>query len=340
MRIDGRKRLASALLAFASCITGSTAGYAQAEPYRGKTITLVVGYTAGGGYDIYARMLARHMNRFIPGAPNINVQNMPGASSLTAVRYLDWGGAKDGTVITMFDPGLITDSIIAPEQVPVRFSDFTWVGAIMRDLRVCYAWSTTGVKSWNDMLMRKEFIFGATAKGATAYKNGALLRNMFGAPVRQVIGYPGSNEQRLAMERGEIDGLCSSWSAVPTEWVQDKTIYPLVKFTPGLGEGLSQSVPYVGDLATTPDQKAIIEVLSASGSLGRPLIVSKQVPVDRVESLRAAFDATMKDEAFLAESTKQMLPLEPTTGAAAQGMIERIYAAPASVAAKAKEMTE
>jgi tripartite-type tricarboxylate transporter receptor subunit TctC len=205
---------------------------AQDPFYANKTISIVVGYSAGGGYDIYARMLARHCGRHIPGNPNVIVQNMPGAASMTAVRYLDATAPKDGTVITMFDPGLITQVLTSDKPV-VRFSDFHWIGTLLRDIRICYAWGATGIKTFADMMKRKEFMIGTTAKGSNAYVNGAILRNVFKAPVRQISGYPGSNEQRLALERGELEGNCGSWTAMPQDWLVNKKINPLLRFSRG-----------------------------------------------------------------------------------------------------------
>lgn len=334
-----RRGLLLALVLIAMCLRAAPA-FAQADLYKGKTVTIVVGYSSGGGFDLNARMLARYIGKHIPGAPQIVVQNMPGAASLRAVRYLDGGAPTDGTTLAMLDPGLVTDSIITPDQVSVHFTDYWWIGAIMRDLRVCYASSAIGVRSWDDVMRRSELILGATAKGATAYKQGALLRNMLKAPIRQVLGYPGSNDQRLALERGEIEGLCASWSAVPDEWVKDGKIVALVKFGTGSGMGLPASVPYVGDLAKTQDDKDVVAILGASGELGRPFIVSRRVPTEAVAILRAAFDATMRDSGFLGEAGKQSLPVEPTSGAEAQKLVERLYAAPSSVAARARAMTE
>src|ERR1700691_6119987 len=187
--------------------------------YKGKTITIVVGYSPAGGYDWYARTLARHLGQHLAGNPTILVQNMPGAATLLAVRYLDATAPQDGTVITMFDPGLITESIATPETIGVKFSDFHWIGAMLRDVRMCYAWAATGIKNWHDMMAQKEFLIGNTAKGSQAFVNGAILRKVFHAPVRQIAGYPGSNEQRLALERGELEGNCASWSSMPPDWL-------------------------------------------------------------------------------------------------------------------------
>ena len=312
---------------------------AQEPFYAGKTVTLVVGYSAGGGYDIYARMLARHYGRHIPGNPNVIVQNMPGAASMTSVRYLDATAPKDGTVITTFDPGLITQVLTADKPV-VNFANFQWIGTLLRDIRICYAWSATGIKTFGDMMKRREFMIGTTAKGSNAYVNGAILRNVFKAPVRQIAGYPGSNEQRLALERGELEGNCGSWTAMPQEWLVNRKINALLRFSATRPVDMPAEVPYVLDLAQTQEQKDVIDILNSPGELGRPFIVAKQVPAERVATLRAALQATLRDEAFLAEAKKQSLLLDPVAGEEAEKIMSQIYAAPAELIRKAKDVLE
>jgi tripartite-type tricarboxylate transporter receptor subunit TctC len=313
---------------------------AEDEFFKGKTLTLVVGYSAGGGYDQYARALARHLGGRVPGNPAVLVQNMPGAASLTAVRYLDANAPKDGTVVTTFDPGLITESFAAPELFKIRFSDYQWIGSMLRDIRICYAWGLTGIRTWDDMMKRKEFLIGTTAKGSNAYVNGAILRKVFNAPVRQIAGYPGSNEQRLALERGELEGNCGSWSAMPQDWLVHDKINPLVRFSPTRPADMPPSVPFIEDLATTREQKALLAVLDASAELGRPFIVAKTVPPQRVNVLRAAFQATLADEAFQAEAQAQSLALDPVPGEEADAIINKIYAAPPELARKVKDVLE
>jgi tripartite-type tricarboxylate transporter receptor subunit TctC len=313
---------------------------AQESFYRGKTVTIVVGYSAGGGYDQYARLVARHLGRFIPGQPNVIVQNMPGAASMTSVRYLDATAPKDGTVITMFDPGLILETIASPETYKVRFSDYYWLATLLRDIRICYAATVTGIKTWDDMMKRKEFIIGATARGSNAYVNGAILRKVFHAPVRQISGYPGSNEQRLAVERGELEGNCASWTAMPPDWLVNKRINALLRFSPKRPADMDPSVPFVNDLASSQEQKELLDVLDGSGELGRPFIVAKQVPADRTKALRAAFAAMIKDETFLAEAQKQNLLLDPVSGEEAEEIVAKIYSASPELARKVKEVLE
>ncbi|HEY3641526.1 MAG TPA: hypothetical protein VGL31_10540 [Xanthobacteraceae bacterium] len=340
MGAAGPKWLIATALAFVICATPRHAVAAEDEFFKGKTVTLVVGYSAGGGYDQYARTLARHFGSAIPGNPSVVVQNMPGAASLTAVRYLDANAPKDGTVVTTFDPGLITESFASPDVFKVRFSDYQWIGTMLRDIRICYAWAATGIKSWDDMMERKEFLIGTTAKGSNAYVNGAILRKLFNAPVRQIAGYPGSNEQRLALERGELEGNCGSWSAMPQDWLMHGKINPLVRFSPKRPADMPASVPFVGDLATTAEQKDLLAVLDASAELGRPFIVAKAVPPERVNVLRAAFRAALDDAAFRAQAQAQSLPLDPVPGEEAAAIINKIYSAPPELARKVKEVLE
>jgi tripartite-type tricarboxylate transporter receptor subunit TctC len=330
-----RGLLAAAVLLFASIAVGQ-----DGEFYKGRVLTIVVGYSAGGGYDQYARMLARHVGRHIPGNPTVLVQNMPGAATMTAVRYLDATAPQDGTVITTFDPGLIAETFAAPDVFKVKFSDYQWIGNMLRDIRVCYAWAATGIRNWADMMARKEFLIGTTAKGSQAYVNGAVLRKIFHAPVRQIAGYPGSNEQRLALERGELEGLCASWSSIPQDWIAAPMINALVRFSPKRPVDMPETVPYAADLATTEQQKEALAILNAPGELGRPLIVGKAVPAARIRVLRSAFDATLRDPAFLADAQKQSLPIDPVSGEEAEKTIAAIYAARPDLAKTVKDVLE
>jgi tripartite-type tricarboxylate transporter receptor subunit TctC len=221
-----------------------------------------------------------------------------------------------------------------------QFSNYQWIGALLRDIRICYASVASGVKTWDQMMKRKEFLIGNTAKGSNAYVNGAILRNIFHAPVRQISGYPGSNEQRLALERGELEGNCGSWTAMPQDWIVNHKIDALVRFSPKRPVDMPESVPFVNDLAATQEQKDILDILDASGEVGRPFIVAKQVPADRVKILRAAFEAVLKDEQFLAEAAKQNLLLDPVSGEEAEKIIAKMYQAPPDLVKKVKDALE
>ncbi len=308
--------------------------------YKGKTFTIVVGFSPGGGYDVNARGLARHLAAHIPGNPGIIVQNMPGAGSLTSVRYLDVTAPKDGTVMTIFNPGLVTQSIMQPDKVQLDFRKYGWIGVVTPDFRVCYGFGPNGVRSWDDMMHRKEFVLGSTARGSGNYINGATLREVFHAPIKQILGFPGSAEQRLAIERGELDGDCGSYSSIPIEWIRDAAAHPFVRFTEQRPPEIVESVAYIGAFAKTDEQRQILDVLDASDEVGRPFIMSKQVPADHIAIVRKAFDDTMKDKEFLADMEKQQLPVNPISGEEAETIVAKMMNAPPAVVAKAKAIYE
>lgn len=332
-------KTASLIAVIATSAAAPASAQTPAEFYKGKNVTVLVGFSPGGGYDQYARMLIRYMGKHVPGAPDMIVQNLPGAGSLNAVRQLDATQAKDGTVIGTFNPGLITESLTDPARTKFNFTEVAWIGSITRDFRVCYVSPKMGIKNWNDFVAHKEIIFGATGKGTGNYVNGAILRNLFGVNLKQVLGFPGSAEQRLAFERGEVDGDCGSWSSIPVEYMRDKKITPIVTFSP-IEHPELKGVPYLGTFAKTDEQKQVLDVLSAAGELGRPYIMSKAVPAARVEAMRKAFDETMKDASFLAEAQKINLPVDPILGDDATKIIAKIYASSPAIVAKAKEVIE
>jgi tripartite-type tricarboxylate transporter receptor subunit TctC len=313
-------------------VLGSALASAQARAtdddfYRGKTVTIVVGSAVGGAYDQYGRALARHIGRHIPGNPTVVAQNMPGAGSLTSVRYLDVTAPKDGTVMVTFNPSLIMQSIVAADQVNMKFTDLSWIGTATHEFRVCYAWHGTGIKNWDDLVKAREWVVGVTGVGTGAYVNGAVLRNLFGVKVKQIMGYPGSAQQRIAIERGELDGGCSEWNAIPEHWIKGGQISAIVRWLRETPAGFPNSVPFVGDLATTDETRSVITMLTAPSELGNPFIVSKQVPAERVKILRDAFTATMNDREFLTEAERQKMPIEPMTGDEAAAICEELYRA-------------
>jgi tripartite-type tricarboxylate transporter receptor subunit TctC len=327
---------ACTLVLWTGFLLAPAAAQSPAEFYKGKTITIVVGFSTGGGYDLYARMLARHMGKYIPGAPTVIVQNMPGAGSLTAVRSLDTRAPGDGTVIVAFNPGLIIESLTDPKRIGMKFSDLAWLGSTAKDMRVCYAWHATGLKTWQDIASRKEFIIGGTAAGSSSYINAATLKNVFGLPIRQVLGYPGSAEQRIAIERGELEGDCGTWSSITLEWREAKKVNAFVRFSRDKTPDMPDA-PYIGDFAKTQDQKDLINILTSASVLGVPYVMSKRVPADRLKTLRQAFDQTVRDPAFKADADKLLFPVLPIGGEEAEQVVDAIYKAPPELIEKAKE---
>ncbi len=318
----------------------SSIALSQENFYSGKTVRIIVGFPPGGGFDIYARAIAREIGKHIPGASAVIVQNMPGAASLNSVKFLDVGAPQDGTAINTFNSGVILDSLTNPEKIGLKLSEYQFIGSAARDVPVCYAWHTAGISSLEDITADKPYILGNTTRGSTTYINGSILKNLLGVNLRHVIGFPGSAEQRLAIERGEITGDCGSWSSIPVDWVLNKRVRPLVKFSTQMADDLPADVPYVGDLISDQSKKDLITFVLASAELGKPYIVSRNVPADRVKLLRGAFDQTMKDPEFLATSRKLRLPISPISGEEAEAIIRRIYSAPQKVVQQSLQLLE
>jgi tripartite-type tricarboxylate transporter receptor subunit TctC len=336
-----QRTISIVLLAFGALSALTPVAVAQdvAAFYRGKTMRLVVGFSPGGGYDVYARLLARHYARHIPGNPTLVVQNMPGAASLKSVQYLGATAPVDGTVITTFNPGLITQSLTVPEKVPVKFLDFAWIGNVSEDFRVCFTWNATGIRTWQDFLAKPKVTFGNTGVGTSAYIDDRILSDLFGVKLHAVMGYPGSSDKRLAIERGELDGDCGSWTSMPDDWLRDSKVALLVRFSRRLVPGMPADLPYAGDLLGDPKKQQILNVLTAGALLGRPFVAPGAVPAERVAALRAAFDATMKDPDFLADAERQHLLVTPMTGAEVAAAIRELYQTPPDVVAAAKQIS-
>ena len=332
-------RLSLALCALLAPLVLAETTSAQQNFYAGKTINIVVGFTPGGGYDAYARLLARHYNRFIAGNPTVVVQNMPGAGSLLSVRNLDGAAPKDGTIISAFNPGLLIQSMTIPDKIKVDFQEYAWLGSIGNDLRVCYTWGPKNIKTFDDLLKRDQIIMGDTGAGSSAYVNQKMLQQIFGVKLKQVLGYPGSAEKRIAIERGELDGDCGSWTSIPDDWIRDKKVDVLIRFQKEVSHGLPASVTYAGDIVKDPNKRKLLDLLNAPSEIGRPYILSKAVPADRLAVLRTAFDATMKDAQFNADADKQQLIIDPIQGTKVMGMLKELYSTPPEVVQEAKGIT-
>jgi len=310
-----------------------------AEFYSGKTMTMVIGLSPGGGYDTFGRAVARFMGRHIPGQPNFIVQNMPGAGSLTAVLYLDNAAAKDGTVITTFNPGIITDAITDPARAKKKFTDLSWIGSATDSFRMCYFTSQSGIRQYDDLKRDKTVNVGGGGGIATAaYNDVGILKNLMKLNVRPVVGYPGRAEVHLAMERGELDGECGTIEGIPDDWIRDKKVHVVAKTAPGKGVGIPDETPWLGTFLTQKEDIDVLDFLTLTNKLGRPYIASKQIPADRLNVLRAAFEATMKDPEFLMAADKQRLNINPATGAEAEKIIAQIYAVPARVSDRARDV--
>ena len=300
--------------------------------YRGKTVTILVGFSAGGGYDLYARLLGRHIGRHIPGNPGVTVQNMPGAGSLKATQNVYGVAAKDGLTLATVSRGMLTDPLLgAASFEPARLS---WLGSITSETSVCATWKTSAVKTWDDMFKR-EFSLGSNALGDDTANFALIVRNVFGAKVKLVTGYPGGNDVNLAMERGEVDGRCGwSWSSLKSQKRWLPNINLLVQFNLEKNPDLPD-VPRALERAASDEQRQVLRLLIAGQYVGRPFFTTPDMPADRKAALRAAFDATMKDPEFLAEAAKTDMEITPISGATIDAFIADLYRTPNEVVTKA-----
>lgn len=306
--------------------------------YAGKTLTILVGLSAGGGFDINARALARHIGRHIPGTPNVVVDNMPGASSVTSILYLDNKAPRDGTFIDTFNFGLLSASLLQPNLSTLDLRRYAWIGSISEDLTACYVRANLGPKTFAELKTYGPVHFGTVGIGTSEDINERILRSVVGLDIRQVGGYPGSSQVRLAIESGELDGDCGAWSSLPEDWIKLKKINPISRSGMALAEGLTPDVPYIGDLAPNNRARQIIDLLVSGGQLGRPFIASAAVPPERLKILREAFDATMKDPEFRADLNKLRLPFSPKAANQALETVGAIYASPPDIIEAAKKL--
>lgn len=333
------RNICQAACAAAIVVAAAAPAHAQSveEFYRGKTVTVSVGFTAGGGYDLYARVLGRHLGRHIPGNPSVVVQNMPGAGSLKATQYVYGLAPKDGTVLATVSRGMATDPLLNDAKFDA--TKLTWIGSITSETSICATWHTSQVKTWDDMF-RREFTLGGSAVGADPDTFALILRNVFGAKVKLVTGYPGGNDINLAMERSEVDGRCGwSWSSLKSQKQWLRQINPLIQFALEKNADIPE-VPFALERAANDEQRQVLRLLVAGQFLGRPFFSTPDVPADRKDALRAAFDATMKDAQFLAETGKLDLEVTPATGKAIDAFLAELYRTPKEVVRKAAAATQ
>lgn len=306
--------------------------------YKGKTVTITVGFTPGGGFDANARLLARFLGNHIPGNPTVIVVNTPGAASAMSVERLDVNEATDGTFIDAFNFGLLGDSLLRPDVTKIDFRKYSWIGSISEDVTTCYVWRDDAPKTIEALKTGKHYIFGDAGQGASEDINTKILIRIFHANITEATGYPGSAEVRLALERGEVDGDCGTFSSIPADWIKSPKFHPLMRSAESVPDGMSPDVPYILDIAPDARSREVIGFLIADGAVGRPYIVSHAVPADRVAILRAAFAATVKDPAFIAAAKTQNLPVSPRTGEQAEKIVAQLYATPPDIIKEAQQL--
>ena len=309
--------------------------------YQGKTVRLIVGVGVGTGYDVNARVLARHIGRHIPGNPIIIVQNQPGAGSLTMTNQMYAAGPFDGTVIGASFNGLPTAPLLQPNGVRFDSTKINWVGSTNRETQTMYVWHTAPMQTLAD-LKTKEMVVGAQAPGSTQYDYPMLGRALFGLKFKIVTGYKSTSDINLAMERGEVHGTLANWSTVKTlnlKQYQDKLIRILVVWGARQHPELP-GIPLAAALATTPEQKQALQLALARLEFGRPFFMPPDVPAERVQAIRRAFDDAMKDKEFLAEADRLKIEIDPVTGEQIGEMLANMAKTPADVVARVRTAYE
>src|SRR5947208_4536337 len=309
--------------------------------FRGKTLRLIVGIAVGSGYDINARLLARHMAAHIPGQPTIIVQNQPGAGSLAMTNALYHTGPFDGTVMGASFNGMPTTPLLQPAGVrfdPVRIN---WVGSTNRETQAMYVWHTAPAQVLEDTQGR-EIVMGAQAPGSTQFDYPVLANKLFGFRFKVVTGYESTPKIHLAMESGEVHGTIANWStlkAINTNWITEKKIRILAQWALQKSPELDD-VPLFLDLAKTEADRDALRLMLARLEYGRPFFLPPNVPAARVEALRRAFDATMKDPTYLAEAEKLKIEIEPLTGEQVATLVERAARTPPDVVTRVRTAME
>ena len=326
-------------LCLLACLVVGDPASAQspADFYRGKNVALAISSSPGGGYDLYARTLARHMGKNMTGNPVIVPQNMPGAGGLRVAQYFSQAAPKDGLTFGTFT----RMAGIAPLFDPTQKYDsakFTWLGAITDSVSVCLTWHTSPVKSWKDFL-EKPVTLGGTGPGGELDIFTNLYKNVFNANVKLVSGYPGTAEIMLAMERGELDGVCGiDWTTIKAQrarWITDKSVNVIAQAAFHKDPDLPD-VPLIMELTNDAEKLQILKLFVSAHEFARPYAAPPDVPADRAAALITAFEATTKDPAFLAETAQHQMEVAPVSGKKLAQMLNELYRTPEPILAKAR----
>jgi tripartite-type tricarboxylate transporter receptor subunit TctC len=323
--------------------TATMAAQAQdvADFYKGKNVELYVGYSVGGGYDLYARVLARHIGSHIPGNPTIVVKNMEGAGSLRLANWLYRIAPKDGSVLGMIGRGTGFDPLLGQKAALFDATKFTWIGSGNHEVSVCVSFEGHGGITTFDDLRAKEMTVGGTGASADTDQFPKVVNGVLGTKMKIVTGYPGGNDVVLAMERGELQGRCGwSWSSVKAthgSWIAEKKLNILVQLSLQKHPDLPD-VPLIIDLAKTDEDRQILKLIFARQVMGRPFLAPPGIPAERVDALRKAFMATMTDPDFMADAEKSQLEVNPVPGDEVQKLVAEIYRTPPAVAQKAAQL--
>jgi tripartite-type tricarboxylate transporter receptor subunit TctC len=332
----------AAAISVALGLCAQAAGAQEIERfYAGRKVSVVIGHEVGTGFDLYGRMLARHMGRFIPGNPTLVPENMIGVAGFAAANWLYNVAAKDGSVIAHFAHTAPFEPLLGKAAGRFDASKFSWIGNMDAVVGVCGVWEHAGITKF-DELFEKEMIVGAggAGTGGPLSQFPTALRRLLGAKIKLIQGYKGSSAIRLALARGELQGICGiPVSTLKTEWKDDwsagrfKILIQLGRERhPDLGD-----IPHVYDYTKTAEDRQVFDLIFGLQAIGRPFAAPPGVPVDRLAALRTAFMAMTRDDRFLAEAKKLALDVVPATGEAVQDFVTRTYASPKAVVDRAKD---
>ena len=327
------------ILVAAAAMTLAPLAHAEtAEPFFArKTITISVGYTAGGSYDLYARLMARHLGKHIPGNPTVVAQNMPGGGSMKAANYIYQVAPKDGTALGVIVESAALEQVLGNSAVQYDAAKYTYVGRVATSNNIFMQWHTSKVQSIADS-QRIESTLAGTGPGSIAETVPRLLNAIIGTKFRLVSGYPASTEGMLAMERGEVEGTGSSWAAVSVTkqpWLRDKKIRIILQTQPERHRDLPDA-PGLTEYGNTPEDRQVTALYASGSGVGRSLLGPPGIPADRLKILRDAFDAMVKDPELVADIKKLNVELDPLSGDGVQALIVRTLNVPASVKERAK----
>ncbi len=344
MKKKNISRLCCAAALLTSFVAVAPSAYAQdavAQFYKGKTVNIVVGSTPGGGFDTYARVLSRYLGRYLPGTPNVVVNNMPGAGSHAASSFIYSAAPKDGTAIGAIFPNAILEALLG-DRVQLRHDParFNYLGSAASDVYICVARADAPVQKFAD-LFDKELVVGATAGGGSTRDYPVMLNSLLDTKFRVVSGYPGTREIVLALEKGEVSGACgTAWSSLTQQrpdWFTSGAMRVIAQeSTIGLPELTAKGVPLTRSFAKTDEQRQILDLVYSQTIFGRPYVLAPEVPTERVEALRKAFMASWADPELLAEAARMKLDISPKPGAEIQALVAKIFATSPAVIEKTR----
>jgi tripartite-type tricarboxylate transporter receptor subunit TctC len=305
-----------------------------------RPIVVYVGGSAGGGIDLYARLIARHIGRHIAGNPTVTVQAMPGAGGIKAANFLAKVAPRDGTVLGTFSSGPILEPLTGARDPGYGMDQFTWIGAVTKDVSTCVAWERSGFKGIDDARQR-EMVVASTGAGSESDLWPKVVNEVVGSRFKVIAGYPGTQETLIAMENGEVDGRCGwAWSSLKVskpEWLRDRKINLLIQIALQKHRDLA-NVPFIYDLLNKAEDRQLLDLLVGPSAMSRPYVGPPGLPSEITAVLRHAYDETMKDPAFLADAEKMRVDVLPTTGEEAEKLVKRIYATPQPVIERAKKL--